>query len=253
MSRRESGTASSVDAREVAAFDAKAGAWWDATGVHAPLHRLNPARLGYIRDRIAAHRGRDSLGPQPLAGVRVIDIGCGGGLVTEPMARLGAVVRGIDAGAAAIAVARDHAAGQDLAIDYRVATVEDTAAEGGRFDVVLALEIVEHVADVGAFLAAACAIAADGGLIILSTLNRTWKSYALAIVGAERILRWVPPGTHDWSRFPAPAEIARHLRGHGARVTDVSGLVYDPVRNRWSIGRDTAVNYLLTAAVMRGR
>jgi 2-polyprenyl-6-hydroxyphenyl methylase/3-demethylubiquinone-9 3-methyltransferase len=233
----------------VAAFDARAAAWWDPDGVHAPLHRLNPARLGYIRDRVCAHHARDSQSGKPFRGLALLDVGCGGGLVTEPMARLGARVTGLDAGEAAIAVAREHAKGQGLAIDYRVATAEDLAADGARFDVVLALEVIEHVADAETFVAALAALAAERGLVILSTLNRTWKSYLLAIVGAERILRWVPPGTHDWSRFLTPAELARVLRRAGARVTDVSGLVYDPVRNRWTIGRDADVNYLITAEV----
>jgi len=234
-----------ADPAEIGAFEALAAQWWDPAGPHAPLHKLNPARLAYLRDRLAALAGRDPLGERPLAGLRVLDVGCGGGLVTEPLARLGAAMTGLDAGAQAIAAAQVHASAMNLAIAYRqgdVADVEET------FDAVVALEIVEHVADVDAFLGACAARVRPGGLMIVSTLNRTWKAYALAIVGAERVLRWVPPGTHRWSRFVTPAELARSLRRHGLRTTDVTGMAYDVARDTWRLGRDTGVNYLATAA-----
>lgn len=250
----EPGTA---DPAEVARFEALAGQWWDPRGPHGPLHRLNPARLGYVRDALAplAPRGADrpaagAPGDKPLAGLAVLDVGCGGGLASEPLARLGAHVTGIDAGETAIAVARAHAAEQDLAVDYRVATAEALAAElGARFEAVVALEIVEHVPDLDRFLGACVALTRPGGRIVLSTLNRTARSYALAIVGAERVLRWLPPGTHDWRKFPKPAELARSLRTAGARVTDVTGLAYDPTRDTWRASRDAAVNYMATAEV----
>ncbi|MBM3583100.1 MAG: bifunctional 2-polyprenyl-6-hydroxyphenol methylase/3-demethylubiquinol 3-O-methyltransferase UbiG [Alphaproteobacteria bacterium] len=239
--------AATADAAEVARFEALAAHWWDPKGPHGPLHRLNPARLGYVRDALAPLAdGRDG---SPLRGLAVIDVGCGGGLVSEPLARLGAHVTGLDAGAEAIAVARVHAAEQDLAIDYRVGTAEDMVETGARFDAVVALEIVEHVPDLDRFLAACVALTRPEGRIVLSTLNRTARSFALAIVGAERVLRWLPSGTHDWRKFPRPAELARSLRATGARVTDVTGLAYDPSHDAWRLSRDTAVNYLATAVV----
>jgi 2-polyprenyl-6-hydroxyphenyl methylase / 3-demethylubiquinone-9 3-methyltransferase len=234
----------SADPAEIAAFEAQAAHWWDPAGPHAPLHKLNPARLSYIRDRIAARAGRDPLAERPLAGLSILDVGCGGGLVCEPLARLGAAVTGLDAGAQAIAAAMEHAAAMGLAIAYERADVADFR---GEFDAVLALEIVEHVADADAFLGACAARVKPGGVLIVSTLNRTWKAYALAIVGAERVLRWVPKGTHRWSRFVTPAELARALRRHGMRVTDVTGLTYDVARDAWRLGINTGVNYLATA------
>ncbi len=212
----------SVDPGEVAKFAALAGEWWDPAGTFAPLHRLNPARLTFIRDRIAAHAGRDPLAERPLAGLRVLDIGCGGGLLCEPMARLGAAVTGIDAAEKNVAVAAEHAAEAGLDIDYRHSTAEALAAEaraaetrsaeigagnGAGFDLVLNMEVVEHVADVAAFLQASAALVAPGGAMALATLNRTPKSFALAIVGAEYVLRWLPRGTHDWRRFLRPSEL----------------------------------------------
>jgi 2-polyprenyl-6-hydroxyphenyl methylase / 3-demethylubiquinone-9 3-methyltransferase len=197
--------APSIDPAEIAKFAAMAEAWWDPDGKFRPLHRLNPARLTYVRDSCAARFQRDAKGVRPLADLGLIDIGCGGGLLCEPLARLGARVTGIDAGERNIAIARNHAAESELQIDYREATAESLAAAGERFDVVLSMEVVEHVADPAGFLAACAALVAPGGLLIVATLNRTAKSFALAIVGAEYLLRWVPRGTHDWRRFLRPS------------------------------------------------
>jgi 2-polyprenyl-6-hydroxyphenyl methylase/3-demethylubiquinone-9 3-methyltransferase len=235
----------SLDAGEVKAFEALAGAWWDPDGPHGPLHKLNPTRLAYVRDRLAPLSG--GARSRPLKGLRVVDVGCGGGLVSEPLARLGAAVTGIDAGERAIAVARRHAEASDLAIDYRCQTVEDLAATGAIFDALVALEIVEHVADLDGFLTACAALVRPGGRVVVSTLNRTVKAFGLGIVAAERVLGWVEPGTHDWRRFVKPAELARHLRRHGARVIDVTGIVYDVAYDEWRASADTAVNYMATA------
>lgn len=239
---------SSIDAREIAGFAAVADRWWDASGPFRPLHRLNPVRLAFIRDALAAHFGLPD-GDRPLAGLEIADIGCGGGLICEPLARLGATVTGIDAAPEALAVARDHAAGSGLAIDYIETTAEALADEGRRFDAVMALEIVEHVADRTAFVADCCRLVRPGGSIVMSTLNRTPRAFALAIVGAEYLLRWVPRGSHRWSKFVRPAELARDLREAGARTTDVAGLTYDPLGDRWSRSQDVAVNYILHAAL----
>jgi 2-polyprenyl-6-hydroxyphenyl methylase/3-demethylubiquinone-9 3-methyltransferase len=239
----------SVDAGEVAGFAAVADRWWDAAGPFRPLHRLNPVRLAYIRDALVARFGRDAGAERPLDGLRIADIGCGGGLVCEPLARLGASVTGVDASLDAIEVARAHAEASGLAIEYLQATAEELATDGRRFDALTALEIVEHVADRPAFVAACCGLIRPGGLLVMSTLNRTPRAFALAIVGAEYVLRWVPRGSHRWRKFVRPAELGRDLRRAGARVADVSGLVYDPLADRWHLDRDVAVNYILAADV----
>lgn len=237
-----------LDEAELARFERVAAEWWDAEGKFRPLHRMNPLRVGYIRDRVSAHYGRDPLGPRPLAGLRLVDVGCGGGLLSEPMARLGAAVTGIDAGAEAVQIARLHAARRDLAIEYRCMTAEDLVATGERFDVVLALEIVEHVADRDAFLRAVAGLCRPGGAVVMSTINRTAKSFALAIVGAEYVLRWVPRGTHTWRKFVRPSELSAGLRRCGVMVQDVTGIVYDPLRGIWSLStQDLDVNYILFA------
>ena len=236
----------SVDPAEVAKFRAIADAWWDPAGKFRPLHRLNPTRIAYILDRAVTRFGRDPKAARPLAGLRLLDIGCGGGLLAEPMARLGAAVVGIDVAQRNIAVAKLHAATSGLAIDYRVATAETLAAAGERFDLLLNMEVVEHVAEPEAFLAATVQLLAPGGMMVLATLNRTAKSFALAIVGAEYLLGWLPRGTHDWRRFLRPSEIARMLRPQRAAIIDLVGVTYNPIADAWRISRDLDVNYMAT-------
>lgn len=240
--------ARSVDPAEIAKFEAMAADWWNPRGKFRPLHLMNPVRLDHIADQIAAEFGRDRRGLRPFDGLRVLDIGCGGGLVAEPMARLGAAVTGADAAAGNIAVARLHAEQAGLAIDYRATTAESLAESGERFHVVLALEIVEHVADPAGFVATCRALLDPGGLLILSTLNRTARSFAAAVVGAEWVLRWLPRGTHDWSRFITPNELAAMAGRAGLAVEDRRGMVFNPVTHGWRLSdRDLSVNYVLTA------
>ncbi len=241
----------SVDPDEVARFEALADAWWDPDGDLAPLHKLNPPRLGYIRDHICRRFGRDPREPGPFAGLRVLDIGCGGGLLCEPMARMGARVTGADAAEKNLRVAALHAAASGLEVDYRHATAEELARQGAEYDVVVNMEVVEHVADVGLFLDACGALVAPGGLMIMATLNRTAKAFALAIVGAEYLLRWLPRGTHDWRKFVTPAELTRALTGAGLEVSDVTGVRFDPLRDCWELCRDTGVNYMMVAEKTR--
>jgi len=232
---------------EIARFSAIAEAWWDPDGEFRPLHRLNPVRIAYIRDHLARHFDRDPLGDRPLDGLAVLDIGCGGGLVAEPLTRLGANVTGIDASARSVRVASLHAEGVGLDIDYRCAAPEDLLEAGARFDAVVNMEVVEHVADVDAFLGASGALLRPGGAMILATLNRTLKSLALAKVGVEYVLRWLPAGTHDWRRFLRPSELARGLRRHGIETIDISGMSFNPLTGEWSLTRDLDVNYLVYA------
>jgi 2-polyprenyl-6-hydroxyphenyl methylase/3-demethylubiquinone-9 3-methyltransferase len=224
-----------------------AAEWWDPKGKFRPLHQLGPARLTFIRDQILGHYRRPSNNLKPLSGLTILDIGCGGGLISEPLARLGAAVTGIDPGAENIKAARSHAEPQGLTIDYQETTVEALAGENATFDVVLCLEVVEHVPDVGAFLATAARLVRPGGLMILSTINRTLKSYALAIVAAEYILGWLPRGTHQWERFVTPDEMRRYLGAAGLGSACFSGLVYSPLSDAWSLADDTDVNYLAAA------
>jgi len=240
-------SAASVDSAEIAKFSALAGQWWDARGPFAPLHKFNPARLTWIRDRIGAHFGRDRRAPAPFKGLEMLDIGCGGGLVCEPLARLGAGMTGIDASLPNIEAARLHAARMGLAIDYRPLAAETLVGTGRQFDVVLALETVEHVADRSAFLAAVAALLRPGGLALLATLNRTTRSFALAIVGAEYVLGWVPRGTHDWRRFLKPAELVAALRSVGLATSDRTGVCYAPLAGEWRLCDDLGVNYIVAA------
>lgn len=236
-----------VDPEEIARFAAQAAGWWDPTGSFRPLHRLNPARLDFMRGALDAHFGRDKRSLAPYAGLSLCDVGCGGGLIAEPMARLGFAVTAIDADGDAIAVARDHAAASGLDIDYRSETAEALAADKRQFDVVLALEIIEHVADPGALLAACAALIKPGGAFIGATLNRTPQSYALAIVGAEYVMRWLPRGTHNWRRFLRPSEFVLGMRRAGLRPTQLKGLRYRPLSADWGQTDDLSVNYLVMA------
>ncbi len=242
-----SSLASPLDGREVAKFDRLAAEWWDPAGPMRPLHRINPLRLAFVRDEACRHFRRDGRAAFALDGLSVLDVGCGAGLLSEPMARLGSDVTGLDPAASAIEAARRHAEAGGLAIRYRTDTVETVAAEGGRFDLVLALEVVEHVPDVDRFLRGCAAALRPGGLMILSTINRTLRSYALAIVGAEYVLRWLPRGTHDWERFVTPDELRRAATGAGLSAFRTRGLVYDPLGDAWRLSGDTAVNYLAAA------
>ena len=236
-----------VDGEEVAKFEAIAAEWWDPDGKFKPLHLMNPCRLDYILNQIAGQFGTPR-GRRALKGLSVVDVGSGGGLIAEPMARLGADVTGLEAAAGNVAVAAAHAATMGLTIDYRVETAEAAADRGARFDVVIALEIVEHVADVPAFIDALGALVRPGGLLVMSTLNRTAKSWAGAIVGAERVLRWLPVGTHDWNRFLTPEELEAAITGAGLEVVDSKGMVLNPVSGDWTLSdTDLSMNYILTA------
>lgn len=236
-----------VDRQDVDRFAAQAAGWWDPRGSFRPLHQINPARLDFIRRRLLAHFRRDGAALTPFAGLSLADIGCGGGLVSEPMARLGFRVTGIDAGAEAIAVARAHAESVGLAIDYQVADIAALARTGERFDAVLALELVEHVADRDAFFAALGALVKPGGAFIGATLNRTPQAFAAAIVGAEYLLRWLPAGTHDWRRFVRPSEFVLGLRRAGLVATALRGLGYHWPTGKWRETDDLSVNYMLVA------
>lgn len=239
---------STIDAAEVARFSAIADEWWSETGKFAPLHKLNPVRIGWLREQIIRHFSRSGASATPLENLSLVDIGCGGGLISEPMARLGAHVTGIDASDTNISVASLHAEKSGLSIDYRASTAEQLAAEGKQFDVVFALEIIEHVAEVKLFYDSLLALVKPGGLLILSTLNRTAKSYALGIIGAEYVLRWLPKGTHSWSKFIKPSEMARDLRARGAIVGDITGIRFSPINWSFSLhDKDLDVNYLLAA------
>jgi 2-polyprenyl-6-hydroxyphenyl methylase/3-demethylubiquinone-9 3-methyltransferase len=233
-----------VDARELARFARLADSWWNANGPLRALHHLNPARLRYIRDRLCAHFGRDARAPAPLAGLCLLDIGCGGGLLAEPMARLGARVVGADAAEENILVARRHADEVGLDIDYRATTAEALAESGEVFDTVLNMEVIEHVADATAFIGACGALVAPGGAMVVATLNRTAKSFTLAIIGAEYVLGWLPRGTHRWERFVRPAELARAARGVGLALEDLTGVAYDAASGDWRPSRDVGVNYM---------
>ena len=238
-----------VDPAEVAKFEAMAAEWWDLEGKFKPLHMLNPCRLDYICAQVAAEFGRDLAGDLPFKGLRVLDIGCGGGLLSEPMARLGADVVGADAAERNIPVARVHAEQSGLVIDYRHTTAEALAAAGERFDVVLNMEVVEHVADPQAFMTACQELLKPGGLMICSTLNRTAKSFMMAIIGAEWVMRWLPKGTHDWAKFITPDELYALIGKAGLRPVDRKGMVFNPVAWSWKLSdRDLGCNYV-TASV----
>jgi 2-polyprenyl-6-hydroxyphenyl methylase/3-demethylubiquinone-9 3-methyltransferase len=237
----------SIDPDEVARFSAIAAEWWDPTGKFAPLHKFNPVRLAFIREQALSRFGRDGALRAPFEGLRLLDIGCGGGLLSEPMRRLGFDVTAVDASERNVQVAAAHAAEVGLDIAYRAATAEQLEAEAaGPFDVILNMEVIEHVADPAEYLRTTARLLAPGGLMIVATLNRTLKALALAKVGAEYVLRWVPAGTHDWSKFLRPEEIRGFLAGTSYAVDGPFGVAYNPLTGRWSQSADTDVNYMMT-------
>ncbi len=237
--------AASIDPAEVARFEAIAKTWWDTTGPMAVLHKFNPVRLAYIRDKACARFGRDPKSMQQLEGLTLVDIGCGGGVLSEPLARLGATVTGLDPAPTNIAVAALHASKGNVPVTYLNSTIEEVVASGARFDIVLAMEVVEHVTDPATFTASVCTALKPGGLLVMATLNRTLKSWALAIVGAEYVLRWLPRGTHDWQKFVTPDELADAIEAAHVEVIDRAGVVYNPLADRWSLSGDTDVNYMI--------
>lgn len=240
--------ASTIDQDEIDKFQAMAAEWWDPNGKFKPLHMLNPCRLDYITSQIAAEFARDLSKPKPFEGLRILDIGCGGGLLSEPMARLGADVVGADAAERNIPVAEIHAQEQGLNIDYRHTTAEDIAASGETFDVILNMEVVEHVADPQTYLNACYALLKTGGLMTCSTINRNPKSFAMAIVGAEYVMRWLPKGTHEFSKFITPDELCDFLAKAGLDPVDRTGFVFNPLGWSWSLSdRDLSVNYVTTS------
>jgi len=237
----------SIDPQEVAKFSAMAAEWWDPKGKFAPLHKFNPVRLSFIRAEAAAHFGRDPRALRPFEGLSLLDIGCGGGLLSEPMTRLGFAVTGADASERNIGTARAHAAQTGLAIDYRATTAEVLAAEERQFDVVLNMEVVEHVADVAGYLAACTRLVKPGGLTFVATMNKTLKSLALAKIGAEYVLGWLPRGTHDWNRFIPPAELEAMLQQSGLNLLKRQGVSFDPLGWDWRLSSDVDVNYMVVA------
>ena len=230
---------------EIDRFHKMAEDWWDPKGKFRPLHKFNPVRLAYIREHVLAHFGRDGSQMRPFEGLRLLDIGCGGGLLCEPMARLGATVVGADAGEKNVKIAALHAGQSGLDIDYRATTSEALAEAGEQFDVVLNMEVVEHVADVPLYLESCCRLVKPGGLMFVATINRTARAYALAIVGAERVLGWLPKGTHQYEKLVTPEEITSITGRNGMRVIDKTGVTFNPLKNQWGRSRDMAVNYML--------
>lgn len=240
--------ASSIDPEDVERFSRIAAEWWDPKGKFAPLHKFNPVRLAFIREQALVRFGRDSQARKPFEGLKLLDIGCGGGLLSEPMTRLGFSVTGVDASERNIGTASAHAAEQKLEIDYRAGTAEGLEAEGtGPFDVILNMEVIEHVADPAAYTQACLSMLKPGGLMFVATINRTGKSFALAIVGAEYVLGWLPKGTHQWEKFITPAELKGWLTGNGGDVKDESGVTYHPLAGDWRRSRDMGVNYMMVA------
>ncbi len=236
-----------LDSEEVARFSRLASEWWDPAGKFRPLHQIGPPRLAFIRDQAVQHFARDAKALRPLSGLSALDIGCGGGLVAEPLARMGATVTAIDPSERNIAIAKGHAEAQGLDIDYRACRVEDLVVAGATFDIVACLEVVEHVPDPAQFIGQCAASVRPGGLAIFSTINRTFKAWALAIVGAEYVLGWLPRGTHQWDRFIAPDDLSRYAATAGLEGAHFEGIVYNPLQDAWSLNADTDVNYLMAA------
>jgi len=240
-------TATTINDAEVAKFTAMAEEWWNPNGKFKPIHKFNPVRLSYIREHALAHFGRDGSLLRPLEGLTILDVGCGGGLLCEPLSRLGATVTGIDAAERNIAIARLHAEQSGVAVDYHATTSEALAAEGKTFDIVLNMEVVEHVDNVPLYMKSCADLVRPGGLMLTATLNRTARAYALAIVGAEYVLGWLPKGTHDWKKFLTPDEIKTLLKRNGLKVTGETGVVYHPLADEWRKSRDMGVNYMVMA------
>ena len=239
--------AGSVDANEVARFGSLSQDWWNPTGSMRALHHINPLRIGYVRDLLCENTNANAnpSGPSPLTGAAVLDVGCGAGLLAEPLARLGASVTGIDASPEMIEAAQIHARGSATSVDYRATTAEDLAASGETFDAVLVMELVEHVADVDSLMTACCKMVRPGGVMIAATLNRTAKSLVFGIGAAEYVLGWAPRGTHDWRKFLRPSELGAHMRGGGLTVTDLTGITYSPIAREWKLSHDVGINYLI--------
>ncbi|WP_375638029.1 MULTISPECIES: bifunctional 2-polyprenyl-6-hydroxyphenol methylase/3-demethylubiquinol 3-O-methyltransferase UbiG [unclassified Bartonella] len=240
-------TQTTIDQSEIDHFSRIATEWWNPQGKFRPLHQFNPTRLAYIREKICLEFNRDPSSLTPFHNLKILDIGCGGGLLSEPMARLGAIVVGVDAAQTNIEVAKTHAAQNDLSIDYRTTTAEVLANEGEKFDIILNMEVVEHVADVNLFIEATAKMLKPQGVMFVSTLNRTWKAWGLAIVGAEYILRWLPKGTHDYKKFLKPLELKNFLSKNALTVIDEIGITYNPLNDSWNRSKDMGVNYLLLA------
>ena len=243
----------SVDPREMESFTRMAESWWDPDGMFKPLHVMNGARLGFIKRTLCAHFGRDATAERPLEGLRVLDIGCGGGLLCEPMTRLGATVTGVDALEKNLKTADTHAQAMGLEIDYRHGTVEQLAASGeAPYDAVLNMEVIEHVANPPDFMADCARMVRPGGVMICSTINRTMKAFLFAIVGAEYILRWLPRGTHQYDKLVRPEELKRWMEDAGMRVTEQQGMSLNPVSQTWRFGSDMAINYVSVAEKPEG-
>lgn len=240
-------TQTTINDAEIAKFTAMAEEWWDPKGKFKPLHKFSPVRLAYIRDHLLAHFGRDGGAMRPFEGLRILDVGCGGGLLCEPLARLGATVTGIDAAERNITIARLHAEQSGLEIDYQTTTSEALAATGEKYDMVLNMEVVEHVDNVPLYMKSCADLVRPGGLMLTATLNRTARAYALAIIGAERVLRWLPVGTHDWNKFLTPDEIKALLTRNGLKIIGETGVVYHPLADEWRASRDMGVNYMIMA------
>lgn len=238
---------STIDSAEIEKFSRMAKEWWDPQGKFRPLHKFNPTRLTYIKQQICEHFQLDILAEKPLKNLRILDIGCGGGLLCEPMARLGAEIVGVDAAALNIEIAKHHAQKSNLQIDYRIDTAEALYEQGEKFDVILSMEVVEHVADVPLFLKSCCGLAKDDGLILIGTINRTLKSWLLAIVGAEYILRWLPRGTHDYNKLIRPEELQNELIKHHWEMSGQTGIMYNFLQDEWKLSTDIDVNYIISA------
>jgi 2-polyprenyl-6-hydroxyphenyl methylase / 3-demethylubiquinone-9 3-methyltransferase len=234
-----------IDQAEVDRFTAMAAEWWDPAGKFKPLHKFNPVRIRYIRDKAAEHFGRDANAHRPLEGLRILDIGCGGGLLSEPMARLGATVVGADASERNIGIASTHAAQSGVDVDYRAVTAEDLAAAGEKFDIILNMEVVEHVADVDFFMSTCASMVKPGGMMFIATINRTMKAMALAIVGAEYVLRWLPRGTHQFEKLVRPEELEKPVLESGMQIVERKGVFFNPIMNQWNLSKDTDVNYMV--------